>query len=295
MAINEKNQEIISELLELTSFLEADFVFSDNKAYPAFLEGTARKSYYYLHSLKQLATDEMNGDVVIDLSRSLLESMIVVMWIQEFGKEKKAKKFLMYAPVEVWGDGLYALKAGIDLPKKAINDRKKDYDAVKDDYLRPTKKDIAEKDASRAISEIGKLGIEVNDEQKRLFIERMTDGKSDDEVINKSWDGVNLETMLIELGKKGKFPGNLKDSFERIYTFGNRKNHLSPSDIDLILAGKKRIKRNHGYNMSIGLYVSLLSYVKIMMEVAELKKNETLKTKLAKVEDKLLSDAEESS
>lgn len=117
----------------------------------------------------------------------------------------------------------------------------------------------------------------------------MTEGKSDEEVINKSWPGVDLETMMHQLGEKEKFPGNLKSSFGKIYTFGNRKNHLSPNDIDLLLAGNDRKKRNQNYNTSIGTYVSLLSYIKIMIELAELRKDDELKKKLEVLEDKLLS------
>jgi hypothetical protein len=121
----------------------------------------------------------------------------------------------------------------------------------------------------------------------------MTDGKSDEEIINKSWAGVDLETMMEHLDAKGKFPGNLKHSFEKIYTFGNRKNHLSPNDIDIIIAGNARVKRNQGYNMDIGMYVSLLSYIKIMIELADLRKNEDLKRKFELLEAKLLSVSSE--
>lgn len=285
----EKHLGIINELLDRTSFLEEEYVFNNNDAYPPFIEGTARKSYYYLYTLQQLATDEKNGDAVIDLSRSLLESMIVVMWVQEFGKEQKAKKMLMYAPVEAWSDGEYAIEAGIELPPDAIEARRKDFEAVKGDYLRPTKKELALKDSKRALRTLEKLGINLTDVQKQEFTDAMTEGKSDEEVINKSWAGVDLETMMLQLGEKGKFPGNLKSSFEKIYTFGNRKNHLSPNDIDLLLAGNDRKKRNQSYNMNIGVYVSLLSYIKIMIELAELRKDEELKKKLEALEDKLLS------
>src|SRR3990167_6450330 len=122
-----KYLKLIDELLELTTFLESEYDFKGTEAYPPFLEGTARKCYYYIYSLKQLSSDEKNGDVVIDLSRSLLENMIVVMYVQEFGKERKAKKFLLYAPVEAWGDGLYSIATGIELPPKALINRKKDY------------------------------------------------------------------------------------------------------------------------------------------------------------------------
>jgi hypothetical protein len=132
----------------------------------------------------------------------------------------------------------------------------------------------------------------MTEEQAQQFVGLMTAGKSDDEIINKSWAGVDLETMMTDLDAKGKFPGNLKHSFEKIYTFGNRKNHLSPNDIDLILAGNARKERNQGYNMNIGLYVSLLSYIKIMIELAELRKDEQLKLALEKIEEKLLSNAE---
>lgn len=289
MTKQNKNIEIINKLLELTYFLEEEYVLSNDEAYPPFIEGTARKSFYYLYTLKKLATDKKNGDAVIDLSRSLLESMIVVMWVQEFGKEKKAKKFFLYAPIEAWSDGVYAMQAAYELPPEAIEARKKEYEAVKGDYLRPTKKDVAKNDAKRVLGVLKKIGVELIDGQAKRFTEIITDGKSDEEIVNKSWSGVDLETMMNDLDAKGKFPGNLKHSFEKIYTFGNRKNHLSPNDIDLIIAGNTRVKRNQDYNMSIGLYVSLLSYIKIMIELADLRKNEDLKKKLELLETKLLS------
>lgn len=289
MTKQNKNIEIINELLELTYFLEEEYILSNDKEYPPFIEGTARKSFYYLYTLKQLATDKKNGDAVIDLSRSLLESMMVVMWVQEFGKEKKAKKFFLYAPIEAWSDGVYARQAAYELPPEAIEARKKEYEAVKGDYLRLTKKDVAKNDAKRALEALKKIGVELTGGQAKHFTETMTDGKSDEEIINKSWSGVDLETMMNDLDAKGKFPGNLKHSFEKIYTFGNRKNHLSPNDIDLIIAGNVRVKRNQDYNMNIGLYVSLLSYIKIMIELADLRKNEDLKKKFELLEAKLLS------
>ena len=285
----EKDLRIINELLKITAFLEEEYVFSGNDAYPPFLEGTARKSYYYLYTLHQLINDEKNGDAVIDLSRSLLESMIVVMWVQEFGKEQKAKKMLMYAPIEAWSDGEYAIEVGIDLPAEALEARKNDLESVKDDYLRPTKKELAIKEAKKAIAQLGKLGVSLTETQLHEFTDAMTDGKSDEEVINKSWAGVDLETMMHQLGEKGKFKGNLKSSFGKIYTFGNRKNHLSPNDIDLLLADNDRKKRNQNYNINIGIYVSLLSYIKITIELAKLKKDDELKKKLEALQDKLLS------
>lgn len=285
----QKDIEIINELLELTSFLEEEYALTDDEAYPPFIEGVSRKSFYYLYTLKQLATDAKNGDAVIDLSRSLFESLIVVMWVQEFGKEKKTKKFFLYAPIEAWSDGVYAMQAAYELPPEAIEARKKEYDAAKGDYLRPTKRALAENEAKRALKVIKKIGIELTGNQSKHFIELMTEGKSNEEIINKSWAGVDLETMMDDLDAKGKFPGNLKHSFEKIYTFGNRKNHLSPNDIDLIIASNDRKKRNQGYNMNIGLYVSLLSYIKIMIELTELRKDDDLKRKLALLEEKLLS------
>lgn len=261
----------------------------DDDAYPPFIEGVSRKSFYYLYTLKQLATDAKNGDAVIDLSRSLFESLIVVMWVQEFGKEKKAKRFFLYAPIEAWSDGVYAMQASYELPPEAIEARKNEYDAVKGDYLRPTKKALAENEAKCALKIIKKTGIELTENQSEHFIKLMTEGKSNEEIINKSWAGVNLKTMMDDLDAKGMFPGNLKHSFEKIYTFGNRKNHLSPNDIDLIIASNDRKKRNQGYNMNIGLYISLLSYIKIMIELAELRKDEVLKKKLESWEEKLLS------
>ena len=136
------------------------------------------------------------------------------MWVQEFKKELKAKKFLLYSPVEVWNDGLYALKTGIEFPEEIVNQRKKEFDMVKSDYLRPTKKQLAEKDAIYSISMFAELGIKISDEKKTLYIEKMTQSKSDDEVINKSWAGTDLETMMLQLGEKGKFPGNLISSFQ---------------------------------------------------------------------------------
>lgn len=283
---------LLDKLLDLTSFLEKEYKFTGNEAYPPFLEGSARKSYYYLYSLKQLSTDEKNGDTVIDLSRSLLESLIIIMYVQEFGKEKKSKKFLMYAPIETWGDGEYALKVHYDLSPEAIEERRKEFDTVKNDYSRPSKKEVAEKRAKHALAEMEKLIDTIPEEQKNKFILNMTSGKSDEKIINKSWEGVDLETMMNELDKKGKFPGNLRHSFERIYVYGNRKNHLSPTDINLLLDKTERIQRNRTYNMDIGLYVSLLSYTMIMIELAELRSDVQLKENLEKCRKELLSLAD---
>jgi hypothetical protein len=159
MTKQNKNIEIINDLLEITSFLEEEYVLSSDEAYPPFIEGTARKSFSYLYSLKQLSSDVKNSDAVIDLSRSLLESMIVVIWVQEFGKEKKAKKFFLYAPIEAWSDGVYAMQAAYELPLEAIEARRKEYETVKGDYLRPTKKALAENDAKSALGVIKKIGI----------------------------------------------------------------------------------------------------------------------------------------
>jgi hypothetical protein len=285
-------RELIDELLSLTKFLEEEYVFAGKEAYPPFLEGTARKSYWYLYSLKQLADDDNNGDAVIDLSRSLLESLIVVMYVQEFGKERKAKKFLMYAPIETWGDGEYAIEANFELPPEAIKQRRQEFDEVKGDYLRPTKREIALKGASHAIWEFEKIVGSLTEDQKKQFVEAMIQGKSDEEIINKSWDGTDLETMIDELNKKGKFPGTLKQSLERIYVYGNRKNHLSSNDINMLLDNAARNKKNRGYHLSIGLYMSLLSYIMIMTELAVLRKDERLKNKLEEAKEKLLSAAE---
>lgn len=286
------DQKLIDELLSLTEFLEEEYVIAGTEAYPPFLEGTARKSYYYLYSLKNLAGDEKNGDAVIDLSRSLLESLMVVMYVTEFGKEKKAKKFLIYSPIETWGDGQFALDANIELPPEAVEQRRKEYEEVKGDYLRPTKKEIAEKEAKRAIKAFEKIVGVMTDEQKQQLISTMTEGKSAEEIINKSWDGTDLETMMDELNKKGKFPGNLRQSIQRIYIYGNKKNHLSPNDINLLLDSAGRNQRNRGYHMNIGLYISLLSYIMIMIELAELRKEDELKSKLEAIKEKLLSSAE---
>lgn len=287
------DQQLIDELLELTKFLEEAYIFAGTDAFPPFLEGTARKSYWFLYSLKQLAGDGKNGDAIIDLSRSLLESLIVLMYVEEFGKEKKAKKFLMYSPVEAWNDTQYGIKAVPNLPSTALEQRRKEFEEVKGDYLRPTELQIAEKKAKKAIKVLQSVGVNITEEQKRQFFDVMTKGKSNEDIINRSWDGTDLETMILELDKKGKFPGLLRDSIEEIYTLGNRENHLSPNDIALRLEPKERTKRNRNHNRRIGLFQSLLSYIMIIKELAALRNDTDLKDKIEVLNEKLLKSAEE--
>jgi hypothetical protein len=287
------DKQLIDELLDLTKFLEEEYVFTGTDAFPPFLEATARKSYWYIYSLKELASDENNGDAIIDLSRSLLESLIVVMYVEEFGKEKKAKKFLMYSPIEVWNDTQYGIKTVPNLPPKVLEQRREEYEVVKEAYLRPTKLQIAEKEAKKAVKAVQKVGVYLTEEQKRQFLEIMTKGKSNEEIVNKSWDGTDLETMIQELDKKAKFPGLLRDSIEEIYTLGNRENHLSPNDVALRLEPKARTKRNRNHNRRIGLFQSLLSYVMIIKELAALRNDADLKDKIEVLNEKLLKSAEE--
>ena len=62
-----------------------------------------------------------------------------------------------------------------------------------------------------------------------------------------------------------------------------------------MLGSKERIKRNQEYNMNIGLFTSLLFYVKILIEVSKLREDKDLTDRLTEIEAELLSNEEKKS
>lgn len=284
--------DLIKKLLGLTSFLEEEYLSdSEPDLYKLMLKGVSKKTYYFLYSLNRLRGDSKNGDAIIDLSRSMFENMIALAFVEEFKAETKAKKFFMFTPVELWEDTEYAIKVGVDVPQEVIEKRKREFEMVKSEFIRINPREEAEKQVEKVLEMFDQIGNplaeEIKSTVKKNFLKSLFGDKKVEPEINKSWIGIPLEQMMVELEKRGKFPGNLKESLEKAYIFGNRKNHLSPVDIETLL-DSKRHKFHQGENMSIGLFIGTLSFIKILMEFAKKNGDSKLLKELKKVEGHLL-------
>ncbi len=291
-----KDRKVIKKLLRLTKFLTKEYFTGkedSSEVFKMMLLGTCKKNYYFLHSIDFLGISYKNGDAIIDLSRSMFENLICIAFVQEFKPLKKALQFFKYTPVELWDDTEYAQKIGIEIPTDILDKRKGEYESVKDEFARTDPKEVAVKTVNRVLKVVGELGILIRPETKQSVTDKYLQEKFGDKVIepdiNRSWAGVSLEEMMLELEKKGTFPKNLKITFEKAYSIGNRKNHLSPVDVETMLDNPKRHAFRQRENRKIGIFIAALSHLKLVMELAKEKGDDKLKLELEKLEKEFLS------
>lgn len=291
-----KNIRIVKELLILTKFLTRAYFTGSEKESDAFrlmLLGTCKKSYYFLQSIESLSVSYKNGDAIIDLSRSMFENLICITFAKEFKPQKKAIKFFKYTPVELWDDTDYVQRVGVKIQQSILDKRRSEYDSVKGEFLRSDPKEDAKKIIDRILDISEQLGISISPTNRKLILDEYLKKKFGENKVepelNRSWAGVSLEEMMIELEKKGKFPGTLKITLEKVYTIGNRKNHLSPVDIETMLDNPKRHAFHQRENGKIGIYTAALSHIMLVLELAKELKNDVLKNKMEKIEKQLLS------
>ncbi len=284
-------EEIINGLLGLSEkLLVSQSRLVKKGLYSLYIEGLARKSYWHLYAISNLMRDSKNGDALIDLSRAIFEFMIYAMYADKFGSEAMAKKFFFFIPIEKNADVKYVEKVEMELPAGVIKKQKVNFESVKGDYVweegslqRTLKK------TNRVYKELKKAGVLITNEQEEKVRMIMTEGLSDKEKLYKTPFGKDLEAMMNELERGSAFPVGLHEVFKMVYTFGNRKNHASTVDVDILLGDKERVRSNQNMNMTIGLASAALGHIHIMMSYAEVKKNKLL-TKKLKIFEKCLLD-----
>mgnify|MGYP001597108420 CR=1 FL=1 len=267
----------VQSLLAIKDFLEQD-LNKDKEIpfYTIFLYGVARKSYYFLYSMQKLADDYLNGDAIIDLSRSMLENLIVTTFVEAFGSESKAERFFRFSRVEAWNNLKYIETTSTLIAKDKKELREKEFLLVKDDFMRPSPKEVTEKQVKKILDEIKKLGIDISNETRIKVIDIMTENRSGEKEMNRSWIGASLEQMMEEIDKKHIFPGTLKKQFDMVYTTGNRKNHLSPIDIETYLGTLKRREFHQKENVKIGLFIGAYSHLMLVKELMKVIGSEKL-------------------
>lgn len=134
----EQLKKIVDETLTVTNelFILKGTLNTGKAKFKPLLTVIFKRAYVKLYSIRILADDEHTGDSIMALSRSLLEELISVSFMEIKGKDKMAQKFVDYMYVDKKLENDVMLSMGMKVDEAKIKQDNKDYDTVAKQFLR---------------------------------------------------------------------------------------------------------------------------------------------------------------
>jgi hypothetical protein len=220
----EELKSIVLELSDVTDPLAMAYP-KDPNDFTNVLIGILRKNKHTLIAIEHICDDTNFGGSALDLLRSMIEDVISVDWMILKGKDKTAKKFKRFLPVQFH---------------------------TSMEFWKELQADIKETDL-----EVSFKNIEEDFENvKKEFTFR-------EDEIQRSWSGVSTEQMLIDLHDEKALKDFDVSRLTMAYTFGNWKNHLNPYDIETTYLRSDSLIQNGEHAAKQALFIGALVIIRL--------------------------------
>ena len=239
-------------LAEISQKPESDFI--------VILESSYRRAHHMLQAISRLSEHPHLSSPVYVLTRSLIEDVVAIEYIIEFGKEAMSNQFRDFYWIQSKEDNEFIREFGLDNDpdiKTTVDEVEKRFKAVKKTFQR-------------------------------------ADGS-----LNRNWAGIDVDRMLSKLmkAKPKLLPLDQIKAVSRGYLYANRKTHFNPIDLKRYM-NEQSLRADYDQTMVEALSLAISSMVRLTTryidEISELagknmhiKIGEKLKTHFAKMESAL--------
>lgn len=181
------------------------------------------------------------GGACVALSRSIIEAMIGLEYMDLVGMDAMLKRFLIFETAEAWEDIKYLRSRGVNV--SALDPK--------------------------------------NVRRRFLYHKKILERKPGE--TWRSWAHTDFDGMVDALLKSGKYSADNLDTVLKSSVTGNRKLHLSTTDVKMYVLGQKVVKTMDISDRRLGFVASMSSLVRIGIIYAKRRKDKNLADKLEAV------------
>ncbi len=200
------------------------------------VEASFRRDYLTLSTIRRLSDGKpeeliIYGSSCMDLFRRVFEDLISLEYMIMKGKDDMAKKFRNFLFVEDKKTMEYLESGGVKMDPKRKKEIEDNYEKVKKDFFDKSSM-MRWKTWLETIEYLKSKGVGItNDVESQLEVDFDEKYPDKGEKVRKSWAGLDVENMVIELAQNKVIQDDEVKSMLETYRIGNSKNHFSPTDL----------------------------------------------------------------